>query len=93
MVVHIKHYDKEMAVPLFMERTINVFPTSYAYFDITCPTGECDGSFTLLPVISAMVKGNQRTAQGKMDCPGNGIFPAGHASITYKISIEYKAGK
>lgn len=93
MVLHISHYDNRMAEPLFMERTINVFPASYAYFDIVCPTDECGGSFNLLPVISNMIKEHRKAAKGKMECPGDSAFPAGHASIEYKISIEYKARK
>ena len=93
MVVHINHYDEQMAAPLFMERTINVFPASYAYFDISCPTEDCEGVFNLLPVISGMVKARRKAAKGKMQCPGNSTLPAGHASITYEIKIQYKDRK
>ena len=93
MIIHISHYDKRMVEPLFMERTINVFPASYAYFDIACHTRECEGSFNLLPVISGMVNDRRESAKGKLECPGNSTVPAGHACITYEISIEYKDPK
>ncbi len=90
MVIHVDHYDKQLVEPLFMERTINVSPASYAFFDIACLTGECEGSFNLTPVISGMVKNHRRSAKGKLKCPGSGAIPAGHAYITYEISIKYK---
>ncbi len=90
LIIHINHYDTRMVAPLFMERTINVSPESHAFFEIACPTGECNGSFNLMPVISDLIKKRKKTSNGKMQCIGDNTFPAGHAYITYKISINYK---
>lgn len=90
MVIHIKHYDEQMAKPLFMDRIINVFPESYAYFDMACLTEECEGTFNLLPVISVMVRDHQTLVKGKIECPGNKKFRTGHAHIKYEIKILYK---
>jgi hypothetical protein len=81
MVINMTYYQK-VANPVLMVRTLNVFPTDYAYFLMECALKDCvDGGFDLTPVISV-----RWSAAGKMtSCP-----PATRASLTKSISITGK---
>jgi hypothetical protein len=94
MVINMTYYQK-VANPVLMVRTLNVFPTDYAYFLMECALKDCvDGGFDLTPVISELVRKRKRSASGSMVCGGeNDFLPSGHASISYEININYrKAG-
>ena len=41
MVIHMTYYHNADN-PILMERTVNVFPTSYAYFKMECMTKGCE---------------------------------------------------
>jgi hypothetical protein len=86
-------YFQEMANPVLMVRTVNVFPSSHAYFHMQCAVKECEeGGFDLEPIISRMVRTNKKTAKGDMVCCGHGEkLGKQHASISYEIKIRYRS--
>jgi len=90
MVIQMTYYQ-DRANPLLMVRTVNVFPTSSAYFKMDCMTKGCeDGGFDLSPVVRGMIKEKKKGKKGRIECRGkSGAVTAGHASVEYDISIRY----
>ncbi|MEW5744200.1 MAG: hypothetical protein AB1805_01990 [Nitrospirota bacterium] len=87
IVIFMNYYRRESG-PSFMQRTVNFFPGSAAYFLLECMEDKCiDGGFNLEPVIYTMVKGHQESANGELACPGNDA--SGHRRIDYRIAIKY----
>lgn len=91
MVINMTYYQN-LANPILMVRTINVFPSSPAEFEMPCMNDECEeGGFNLTTVISGMVDKRKRTAKGKIACAGNhNAQEPDHASVSYEISIKFK---
>jgi len=88
--LHMTYYRSLSTNPVLMVRTINFFPTSYAYFDFDCMTENCsEGGFDLTSIISDLVRKHKKTAQGTLECTGSAV-PPGHASISYEIKLDYK---
>ncbi len=85
-------YFRKSENPILMERTVNVFPTSNAYFNMDCMISECDnGGFDLTPIIAKQIKDHRKLAKGKMVCKGKiSALTSDHASISYAINIKYK---
>jgi hypothetical protein len=77
--------------PVLMERKINVFPSSYAYFNMECMIKGCDnGGFDLTSVIANQIKHHKTSVKGKMDCKGeHGDLTTDRASIAYEINVKY----
>jgi hypothetical protein len=92
IVIQMTYYHKAVN-PVLMVRTVNVIPTSYAYFNMDCMIKDCvDGGFDLTSVITHMVKHHKKLEKGKLVCKGNGgdhALASDHASITYEIKIQY----
>ncbi|MEJ2314552.1 MAG: hypothetical protein P8Y85_07210 [Nitrospirota bacterium] len=86
-------YFHESVEPVLMVRTVNVFPSSHAYFLMSCMDKDCqEGGFDLDPVISSMVRGRKKAAKGEMACRGRGEkLSRNHARISYDIKIRYRA--
>ncbi|UCD34209.1 MAG: hypothetical protein JSU90_07855 [Nitrospiraceae bacterium] len=94
MVIHMTYLHKAEN-PVLMERTVNVFPSSYAYFNMECMTKGCEGGgFDLSPIIARNVKQQKKSVKGSMVCKGKSEDrSADHASISYEISIKYARKK
>ncbi len=94
MVIHMTYYHKAEN-PLLMQRTVNVFPSSYAYFNMECMTKGCEGGgYDLKSVIRKNIKLQKKSFKGKMVCKGkNGEKASDHANITYEISVKYSKKK
>jgi hypothetical protein len=92
IVIRMTYYHKAVN-PVLMVRTVNIIPTSYAYFNMDCMIKDCvDGGFDLTSVITDMVKHHKKLEKGKLVCSGNGkdhALASDHASITYEIKIQY----
>ena len=90
MVIQMTYYQNR-SNPLLMVRTVNVFPTSSAYFKMDCMIKGCEGGgFDLSPVVKGMVKERKKGKKGRLDCCGKvESGPAGHASVEYDIAIRY----
>ncbi len=91
MVITMTYYQGSVKSPL-MVRTVNIFPTSYANFNMTCMIRGCNGGgFELSAVVEEMVKTQTKTSKGSLLCSGtDGTLPNGHAHIEYKAVIEYR---
>src|SRR4030065_2634452 len=94
IVIRMTYYHKAVN-PVLMVRTVNVIPTSYAYFNMDCMIKDCvDGGFDLTSVITDMVKQHKKLGKGKLVCNGNGkdsTLASDHASIAYEIKIKYSS--
>ena len=90
IVIHMTYYQKT-ANHVLMVRTVNIFPTSFAYFNMDCLVKGCEGGgFDLTAPVASMVKGRKKTQKGKLDCSGKlDAIDADHASVHYEIVIEY----
>ena len=94
IVINMTYYHN-VANRVLMERMVNFFPTSYAYFKMECMTKGCEeGGFDLTSAIVKNIKQKKKTIKGKMVCKGkNGDHPYDHASISYDITIKYSRKK
>ena len=90
IVLNMTYYQKGIN-PVLMVRTINVFPASYAYFNMDCMIRDCiGGGFDLTPIITRMVKSLKKIAKGNLVCKGkNAALAPDHASIAYEIIVTY----
>lgn len=87
VVITMNYYQKGSASAL-IQRTVNFFPGSAAYFLMECLKHDCvEGGFDLEPVITTMVRGRRESDSGEIVCPGNNA--AGHTRVDYKIAIQY----
>lgn len=83
-------YFQKSANQRLMQRTINIFPESAAYFLMECMRQDCtNGGFDLDPVIASMIKGGKKTGDGELTCAGNNSL--GHTRVNYRIDIIYTA--
>lgn len=91
IVIHMTYYQKA-SNPILMIRTVNFFPTSYAYFNMECMIKGCvEGGFNLTSIIDNMVRNHKKSGKGNMVCCGESDFLSpDHARISYEISIQYK---
>ena len=91
IVIHMTYYRKAV-IPLLMVRTVNMIPTTYAYFKMDCMVKGCsNGGFDLTPVVTNMVKTGKKACKGSLKCHGNiDAIPSSHASIDYEAVIEYQ---
>lgn len=90
IVINMTYYQK-VANPILMERTINILPASYAYFNMECMIKDCvNGGFDLNPVISDLIKNRKKSGKGKLVCKGKiDSGSSEHASVSYEINIQY----
>lgn len=90
IVIHMTYFRKG-ANPVLMQRTVNVFPTAYAYFNMDCMISGCiNGGFNLEPVIKEMVKKHIKLKKGSLVCCGKiADIESDHANIDYEITIKF----
>lgn len=90
IVIHMTYFRKG-SNPVLMRRTVNVFPTAYAYFNMDCMISGCiDGGFDLTPVITEMVKKHTKLKKGTLVCSGkNADLESDHANIAYEVTIKF----
>ncbi len=81
--------------PVLMQRTINVFSTSYAYFHMDCMIRGCTGGgFDLSSIIAKQIKKKEKTSKGKMPCKNKDAeLEPDHAHISYDINVQYSKRK
>lgn len=91
MVITMTYYQGSVKSPL-MTRTVNIYPSSYANFKMTCMKKGCtDGGFELGAVVEKMVKTQTKISKGSLLCSGNtDTLSNGHARIEYKAVIKYR---
>ena len=90
IVIHMTYY-RDAPKPVLMVRTVNVYPTSYAYFKMDCMIKGCSaGGFDLTSVIDDMVKTHKKVKKGALICHGEiDTVTSEHAHIEYETVIEY----
>jgi hypothetical protein len=90
MVIHMT-YLRKGSNPVVMLRTVNVFPSTYAYFIMDCMTPGCtDGGFDLTPVIREMVREHKKVKKGKLFCSGESADAiSDHANVVYEVAIKF----
>ncbi|TAL26838.1 MAG: hypothetical protein EPN94_02460 [Nitrospirae bacterium] len=90
IIINMTYYQK-VANPVLMERTINILPASYAYFNMECMIKDCvNGGFDLTKAISDLIKSHKKSGKGKLVCKGKtSAGSSEHASVSYEINIQY----
>ncbi len=79
--------QKGVADPI--QRIMNFFPGSYAFFRLDCLSDDCvDGGFDLSQVINSMVRNRSEVVRGDLGCDDSGPRPD-HSHIVYEIAIQY----
>ncbi len=94
MVISMTYYHNAEN-PILMERTVNIFPSSYAFFIMECMIKTCEeGGFDLTSIIKKQIKQRKKTVKGKMACKNKSSdLVANHASISYEITAKYNRSK
>ena len=89
--IHMVYFQK-LSDKIFLDRSINFFPSSHAYFHMECFSNECsNGGFELTPIITKLVKARKKTSKGKLVCKGiNDSHIKDHISMSYDIKINFK---
>ena len=90
MTIQMTYYHN-VENPILMRRTVNVFPSSYAYFNMECMIKGCDeGGFDLSKIIAKQIKQQKKSVKGTMVCKGNNSdLNSDHGSVSYEINIKY----
>jgi hypothetical protein len=71
-----------------LPRTVNFFPSSYAFFKVNCLSKECvEGGFDFSRIITAMVSNRKEASKGELGCEGGPA--ADHSAIVYEVAIQY----
>ncbi len=91
--VHLQFFSKSGPAPA--ARTHALYPSAQAYFEFSCPHGDCDGSIDLNPVVLPMLRGSRTQADGTLNCPGtrsggSGPRPACNQRVDYWIIARYQ---
>ncbi|MBZ0155293.1 MAG: hypothetical protein K8I29_03650 [Alphaproteobacteria bacterium] len=92
IVIQMTYYQKG-SNPVLMVRTVNILPSSYAYFKMDCMIKGCEGGgFDLTSIVADMVKDHKKAKKGTLVCSGESdILDSAHASIAYEIAIHYNS--
>jgi len=90
IVIHMTYFHKAEN-PVLMERTVNFFPNSNAYFNMECMIKGCEeGGFDLTRFVKKQIKDHKKILKGKLVCKGkNGENSSEHSSIAYEINVKY----
>jgi hypothetical protein len=90
IVIHMIYFHNAEN-PVLMQRTVNVFPSSYAFFKMECMIKGCEGGgFDLTSLIAKNIKQRKKSFKGELVCKGkNAGKPSDHARISYEINIKY----
>jgi hypothetical protein len=90
IIINMTYYQKG-ANPVLMERTINMLPTSDAYFKMDCMIRGCDGGgFDLTQTVADLAKNRKNIKKGTLVCNGQTDVPSpDHASVDYEIVMQY----
>jgi hypothetical protein len=79
---------RQKGIKQTMPRTVNFFPSCYAYFRIDCLNSEClDGGFDFSRIISTMVADHKKMSKGEFACQGN--LSPDHSAVDYEVAIQY----
>ncbi len=90
IVIHMT-YCKKAAEQILLARTVNFFPSSYAFFNLGCMIKDClQGGLDFTSIIANLVKKHKKSGSGNIVCNGEkDALAPDHGTISYEISIEY----
>ena len=72
-----------------MRRTLNFYPGSHAFFEISCLGDGCvDGGLDITRTLNSMIRNHDESSQGNLLC-SNHNSTASHADMSYRIAITY----
>jgi hypothetical protein len=92
--IHLQFVSKDGPAPA--ARTHQLYPSAQAYFEFSCPHGDCDGSIDLNPVALALLRNSGAQADGTLNCPGTrtgggGERPRCNQRVDYWILARYQS--
>jgi hypothetical protein len=92
--IHLQFVSKDGPTPA--SRTHALYPSAQAYFEFSCPHGDCDGSIDLNPVALALLRSSGAQADGTLNCPGTrtgagGARPRCNQRVDYWILARYQS--
>jgi hypothetical protein len=92
--VQLRFVATENAAPAAQVHAL--YPSAPAYFEFTCPHGDCDGSIDLNDVALALLRSSDRQTEGTLKCPGSrtaggALRQPCNQRTDYWISAQYQA--
>ena len=71
-----------------LSRTINIFPSSYAVFNVNCLCPNClDGGFDFTKIINTLVRTRKEGSKGKIGCKR--CSTPEYSDVVYTVMIKY----
>jgi hypothetical protein len=87
IVINMMYKQKGIMNPI--QRTLNFFPGSYAFFRLDCLSDDCvDGGFDMSSIITSMIRNHREITEGELGCDDTGPRPD-HSNIVYEVAIQY----
>jgi len=87
IVISMMYKQNGLAKPI--QRVINFFPSSYAFFKVDCLSSDCvDGGFDMDQIINTMIRNRRESSKGELVCVDSGSRP-NHSNIAYEVAIQY----
>jgi hypothetical protein len=87
IVISMMYKQKGVANPI--QRIVNFFPGSYAFFRLDCLSDDCvDGGFDMSRIITSMIRNHREGAEGELGCDDTGPR-TDHSNIAYEVAIQY----
>ncbi len=92
--IHLQFVSNDGPAPA--ARTHALYPSAQAYFEFSCPHGDCDGSIDLNSVALALLRSSGAQADGTLHCPGTrtgggGARPRCNQRVDYWILARYQS--
>lgn len=96
--VHVQLQVDSSTTPVPAPQTHALYPAAPAYFEFSCPHGDCDGSLDLNDIVLPLLKKAGSQVTGSVRCSGSRI--AGGMTrepcqlvANYWVSAQYQAAK
>lgn len=95
-LVHIHLQFVAAGGPAPAARTHALYPSADAYFEFSCPHGDCDGSIDLNDVVLPLLRSSGARADGTLRCPGTraaggGPRPRCNQRVDYWVVARYQS--
>jgi hypothetical protein len=95
-LVHIHLQFLSSTAPVPAARTHALYSSAQAYFEFSCPYGDCDGSIDLNDVALPLLRKAGNEVSGTLHCPGTrtaegGARPRCNLRVDYWIVARYRS--
>jgi hypothetical protein len=92
--IHLQFVSQEGPAPA--ARTHALYPSASAYFEFSCPHGDCDGSIDLNEIVLPLLRNAGTQTHGTVHCPGTradggGERPPCNQRVDYWINARYQS--